>query len=251
MGRWQWFPRIAARPRAWLGFLASALFLSTNWLIYVWAVNHGHVLEASLGYFITPLVNVLLGTVVLGERPRRGQWIAIAVATAGVLWLTVSAGRPPWIALGLACSFGIYGLLRKTAPLGALEGLAMETLVILPVAVAVLAWMTVPRGGPFVGMDGPMIVLLLASGPITAIPLLLFAFGARRIPLGTMGILQYLAPSIQFVLGHWWDGEPLQASRLAGFALIWTALALYSSEGIVSYRRSRVIPALQGRGGAE
>jgi chloramphenicol-sensitive protein RarD len=250
MRRWQWLPRIAADPGAWGRFLASALFLSTNWLLYVWAVNHGHVIEASLGYFINPLVNVLLGTAVLGERPRRGQWIAIAVAAAGVLWLTVTVGRPPWIALGLACSFGLYGLLRKTAPLGALEGLAMETLVILPVAVAALAWLTLPRGGPFGGMDTSRIALLLAAGPITAIPLLLFAYGARRISLGTLGVMQYIAPSIQFALGRWWFGEPLQASRLAGFALIWIALALYSVEGLVSYRRSRLAPTLPVGAGA-
>ena len=137
--RLQWVPGVVRRPRLVAQFALSALLLSTNWLLYVWAVNHGHVVEASLGYFVTPLVNVLLGTWVLKERPRRLQWVAVAMAASGVLWLTLALGRPPWIALGLAGSFGSYGLLRKTAPLGALEGLAVETAVMAPIALVALA----------------------------------------------------------------------------------------------------------------
>ena len=247
MRRLHWVGGVLRRPRLVAKFALSALLLSTNWLVYVWAVNHGHVVEASLGYFVTPLVNVLLGTWVLGERPRRLQWLAVAVAACGVLWLTATAGRPPWIALGLAASFGTYGLLRKTAQLGALEGLAVETAVIAPVALVALAWLSAPRGGLpglFAGMDGATVGWLLFAGPLTAIPLLLFAAGARRLTLATLGTLQYLSPTIQFLLGITWFGEPLQGTRLAGFAMIWTALVVYSVDGFLWMRRQRVAAPL-------
>ena len=246
MRRLQWVRGVARQPRLVGRFVASALLLSTNWLLYVWAVNHGHVVEASLGYFVTPLVNVLLGTWVLKERPRRLQWVAVAVAACGVLWLTATLGHPPWIALGLAGSFGTYGLLRKTATLGALEGLALETAVVLPVAVAALAMMNASHGGLagiFAGMDGATIGWLLFAGPLTAIPLLLFAAGARRITLATLGTLQYLSPTIQFLLGVTFFGEPLDPVRLVGFVLIWTALAVYSADGFLWLRRQRAAPA--------
>ena len=246
MRRLQWVRGVARQPRLVGRFVASALLLSTNWLLYVWAVNHGHVVEASLGYFVTPLVNVLLGTWVLKERPRRLQWIAVAVAACGVLWLTATLGRPPWIALGLAGSFGTYGLLRKTATLGALEGLALETAVVLPVALVALSMMNASRGGLagiFAGMDGATVGWLLFAGPLTAIPLLLFAAGARRITLATLGTLQYLSPTIQFLLGVTFFGEPLDPVRLVGFALIWTALAVYSADGFLWLRRQRAAPA--------
>jgi chloramphenicol-sensitive protein RarD len=243
--RLQWVPGVVRQPRLVALFALGALLLSCNWLLYVWAVNHGHVIEASLGYFVTPLVNVLLGTCVLGERPRRLQWVAVALAACGVLWLTLTLGRPPWIALGLAGSFGSYGLLRKMAPLGALEGLALETAVLAPLALLALAWLA-PHGGPaglFDGMDGATIAWLLCAGPITAIPLLLFAGGARRITLATLGTLQYLSPTIQFLLGVVWYGEPLQPTRLVGFVLIWAALAIYSADGFLWMRRLRAAAA--------
>ena len=246
MRRLQWVPGVVRRPRLLAQFVLSALLLSANWLLYVWAVNHGHVVEASLGYFVTPLVNVLLGTWVLGERPRRLQWLALAVAASGVLWLTLTLGRPPWIALGLGASFGSYGLLRKTAPLGALEGLAVETAVMAPVALVALALTSAPHGGLaglFAGMDGATVGWLLFAGPLTAIPLLLFAAGARRITLATLGTLQYLSPTIQFLLGVTFFGEPLQGTRLAGFVLIWTALAVYSADGFLWMRRQRMAVA--------
>ena len=240
--RLRWVPGVVRRPRLVAQFVLSALLLSINWLLYVWAVNHGHVVEASLGYFVTPLVNVLLGTWVLKERPRRLQWLAVGVAACGVLWLTLTLGRLPWIALGLAGSFGSYGLLRKTAALGALEGLAVETAVMAPVALVVLAVMSAPHGGLpglFAGMDGATVGWLLFAGPLTAIPLLLFAAGARRITLATLGTLQYLSPTIQFLLGVTFFGEPLQGTRLAGFMLIWAALAIYSADGFLWMRRQR------------
>jgi chloramphenicol-sensitive protein RarD len=182
---------------------------------------------------------VMLGTWVLKERPRRLQWIAVAVAACGVLWLTLTLGRPPWIALGLAASFGSYGLLRKTAPLGALEGLALETAVLAPVALVALAVISAPHGGLFAGMDGATVGWLLFAGPLTAIPLLLFAAGARRITLATLGTLQYSSPTIQFLLGVTFFGEPLESTRLIGFVLIWLALAIYSADGFLWLRRQR------------
>ena len=241
--RLQWVGGVVRQPRLLARFALSALLLSANWLLYVWAVNHGHVVEASLGYFVTPLVNVLLGMLVLEERLRRLQWLAMAVAATGVLWLTLGAGRPPWIALGLAASFGGYGLLRKTATLGALEGLAVETAVLAPVALLALVGLSASRGGPFAGLDGTTTGWLLFAGPMTAVPLLLFAAGARRLTLATLGTLQYLAPTIQFLLGVAWFGEPLAPTRLAGFALIWSALAIYSADGFLWLRRQRVAPA--------
>jgi chloramphenicol-sensitive protein RarD len=242
MRRLQWVGAVVRQPRLIGQFALSALLLTCNWLLYVWAVNHGHVVEASLGYFVTPLVNVMLGTWVLEERPRRLQWIALAVAAGGVLWLTATLGRPPWIALGLAVTFGSYGLLRKTAPLGAIEGLAVETAVMAPVAVVALALMAAPHGGLaglFAGMDGASVGWLLFAGPLTAIPLLLFAAGARRLTLATLGTLQYLSPTLQFLLGVLWFGEPLEGTRLVGFAMIWAALLVYSADGFLWVRRQR------------
>jgi chloramphenicol-sensitive protein RarD len=236
--RWAWLRDVARRPRTLATFALSALLLSANWLVYVWAVNDGRVVESSLGYFITPLVNVLLGYFVLHERPRRAQWYALAIAAAGVLWLTIVAGSLPWVGLVLAATFGIYGLMRKTAPLGALEGLALETLLLAPLAAGLLAWRTA-HGASAPGADASVSVsgLLALSGPLTALPLLLFAAGARRIPLTTLGVLQYIGPTIQFALGVWLFHEPLGGPRLAGFVLIWLALAIYTGESLLSMRR--------------
>lgn len=236
LGRWAWLRDLVRRPRTLGTFAASALLLSVNWLVYVWAVNNGRVLDSSLGYFITPLVNVLLGYVVLQERPRAAQWCALAIAAAGVLWLTFFAGTVPWVGLVIAASFGLYGLLRKTAPLGALEGLALETLLLAPLAAGVLAWRTAHVGSSFAG-DPALLGLLALSGPVTALPLLLFAAGARRIPMTTLGVLQYIGPTIQFALGVWLFREPFAGPRLAGFVLIWLALMIYTVESWLSLRR--------------
>ncbi|MES2613033.1 MAG: EamA family transporter RarD [Pseudomonadota bacterium] len=229
--QWAWLPALLRQPRVVLAFGLSALLLSSNWLTYVWAVQNQHVVDASLGYFILPLVNVAMGFFFLHERPRRGQWLAVAVAATGVLWLTVQTGRLPWIALVLALTFGVYGLLRKLAPLGALEGLTLETLMLAPLALGAMAWWAWQGKGVLVQGDAAHIGWLALAGPLTAIPLLLFAAGARRLPLATLGILQYISPSLQFALGVWLFHEPLQASRLAGFVLIWAALVVYSLEG--------------------
>ncbi len=235
--RWEWLRDILRHPRTLATFAASALLLSANWLVYVWAVNNGRVVDSSLGYFITPLINVLLGYFVLQERPRRAQWYALAIAAAGVLWLTFFAGSLPWVGLVLAATFGIYGLIRKTAPLGALEGLALETMLLAPLAAGVLAWRTVEVGSALSGGGAALLGLLALSGPLTVLPLLLFAAGARRIPMTTLGVLQYIGPTIQFALGVWLFHEPFAGPRLAGFALIWLALVIYTAEGWRSMRR--------------
>jgi chloramphenicol-sensitive protein RarD len=215
-------------------FVASACLLSVNWLIYIWSVNNGHVIEASLGYFINPLVNIMFGFLLLKERLRRSQWLAIAVAALGVAWLTWQAGTVPWIALSLAASFGGYGLMRKIAPLGALEGLSFETMVLFPLAAAYAAWLTVHGQNAFINTPSNTTrVLLMAAGPVTAIPLLLFAGAARRIPLSVLGLLQYVTPTMQFMLGVWLFHEAFTAERLVGFALIWIALALFALEGLL------------------
>lgn len=229
--RFGWMRGLVSQPRRLGLFAISALLLSGNWLVYVFAVQTGQVIEASLGYFINPIVNVLLGVLVLHERLRRVQWAAVALAAAGVLWLTVLAGRPPWIALTLALSFGLYGLMRKTASLGALEGLALETMLLAALALPLLAWWTLRGSGAMAHGDLALDAWLVLGGPLTALPLLLFAAGARRLPLATIGLLQYLSPTVQLALGVWVFGEAFDRARMLGFALIWSALGLYTLDG--------------------
>jgi chloramphenicol-sensitive protein RarD len=238
-GQWRWLPEVLRKPRVVASFVASAVLLTANWFVYIWAVNNGHVIDASLGYFINPLVNVLLGLLVLKEKLRRGQWIAVAIAACGVAWLTWQAGSPPYIALILGLTFGGYGLLRKTAALAALEGLSFETIMLFPLALAYVAWLTVHGENTFIntGHDSTR-WLLAAAGPITAIPLLMFAAGARRIPFSVLGLLQYLSPTMQMLLGVWIFHEAFSPARLAGFAVIWAALALYVAEGLWVSRRN-------------
>ena len=229
--RWRWLIEVRKQPRVLAAFAASALLLAVNWVTYVWAVTNDHVLDSSLGYFMLPLVNVAIGYFLLHERPRRGQWLAVVVAACGVSWLTIQGGHPPWVALSLALSFGFYGLLRKVARLGALEGLTLETLLLSPLALAVLGVLTWQGRSALVTADGLTLALLVLAGPLTALPLLLFAGGARRIALTTLGVLQYISPSLQLVLGVWLYHEPFVPLRLLGFALIWLALLVYSAEG--------------------
>lgn len=235
--RWSWLPQVLRQPRELLRFVCSALLLTVNWLVYVLAVMQGHVLEASLGYFINPLVSVLLGVLVLGERLRPVQWLAVGLAAAGVAWLTLHTGRLPWMALVLAGSFGVYGLLRKTATLGALEGLTLETLITAPLMLPALVWITTTQGGALTQGNPGLVGWLLLSGPLTALPLICFAAAARRLPLATLGLVQYLSPTLQFLLGVWVFHEPMQPARLLGFVLIWSALALYSAEALLRARR--------------
>jgi chloramphenicol-sensitive protein RarD len=228
---WAWLGTVLRSPRLLGAFALSALLLAVNWCTYIWAVQNAHVLDASLGYFILPLVSVALGYGFLKERPRPGQWLAVAVAAAGVLWLTVQAGRLPWVALLLAGTFGFYGLLRKVGALGALEGLTLETLVLSPFAVIALAYLASQGQGALLHADVATHAWLLLAGPLTAVPLLLFAAGARRVTLATMGLLQYIAPTMQLLMGVWLYGETFGGPRVVGFGLIWGALVVYSLEG--------------------
>jgi chloramphenicol-sensitive protein RarD len=220
------------QPAVLARFAGSALLLATNWFTYIWSVNHGHVVEASLGYYINPLMNVALGTVLLHERLRPAQWAAVGVAALGVVWMTTEVGHVPWIALVLAVSFAGYSLLRKTAPLGSLEGLAVETAVLFPLALAYLGWESAQGHNVFTASGWDMRWLLVAAGPVTTIPLLLFAAGARRIPFSLLGILQYLTPTVLLILGVWLYHEPFGANRAIGFGLVWAGIGLYLAEGL-------------------
>jgi chloramphenicol-sensitive protein RarD len=217
----------------------TALLISVNWLGYVWGVGHGHVLETSLGYFINPLANVLLGVLVLRERLNFAQWTSVGIATGAVVYLAVATGSPPWIALTLAVSFSIYGLIRKVVHVEALQGLAVETLVLMPLALGYLLWCEATGTGAF-GHSSPLVnALLVGCGPITAVPLFLFAFGARRIPYSTLGLLLYIAPSLQLLFGIFLYHEPFAGARALGFALIWVALLIYAGDGLWRSRRTR------------
>lgn len=216
--------------------LLSSSLLTVNWLIYVWGVNTGHVIECSLGYFLVPLVNVAVGRFVLHEHLRRAQWIAIALAASGVALMVFQLGRLPWIALALAASWGAYSLMRKQSPLGPLTGLAAETLLLAPVAIAFLLWQHHTGAGALGRVDLHTHLLIVSAGVITAVPLLLFAFGARRVRLSTLGLLQYLAPTVQLALAVWVYHEAFPRSRLLSFAFIWAGLALYTADNLLAPR---------------
>jgi chloramphenicol-sensitive protein RarD len=215
----------------------SATLLTANWLVYVWGVNTGHVIETSLGYFLVPLVNVAAGRFVLHEHLRRLQWLAIALAAAGVALMVGQLGRPPWIALTLAGTWGGYSLMRKQSPLGSLTGLTVETLLLAPFAAAFLLWQHHTGAGALGRVSFAQHALVLSAGVITAVPLLLFAYGARRIRLSTMGLLQYLAPTVQFAIGVLVYHEPFARDRAASFAFIWAGLALYSADNLWAQRK--------------
>ncbi len=237
--RWSWLGDVRRSPALLGKFAVSALLLAGNWLSYVWAVNNGHVLDASLGYFILPLINVALGFIFLHERPRKAQWAAFALAASGVLWMAVQSGHVPWLALLIAMTFGFYGLMRKTATLGALEGMSLETMLLAPLAVVALLWAGPSGpGSQWPAHDAHTWLFFLLSGPVTAIPLLLFAAGARRVPLSTVGFLQYITPSILALMGVFLYGETFAGPRAVGFVFIWVALALYTAEGLWAGRRA-------------
>ncbi|CAN5289009.1 EamA family transporter RarD [soil metagenome] len=231
---------VADRRTLLLLVLAAAL-ISTNWGVYIYGVNSDHVVETSLGYFINPLVSVLIGVLVLGERLRRLQWVALAIAGTAVLALTVQYGRPPWIALALAVSFGCYGLVKKTADTGAVESLVIETLVVAPVALGYLTVLTLQGTSTFAEHGSGHVLLLIGTGVITVIPLLCFNGAATRIPLSTLGLLQYLTPTVQFVLGLVVFGEPMPTMRWVGFGLIWIALVIFTAESLRHRRQTRLL----------
>jgi chloramphenicol-sensitive protein RarD len=230
---------LAIRGLLWR-LAVTATLMSVNWLVYVWGVLHGHVLETSLGYFIGPLVNVLLGVLLLSEKLTRTQWTAVALAATGVAYLTIIADGVPWIALTLAFSFAIYGLIRKVVKVDSLPGLATETVVLVPFAAVYLLWCESASTGAL-GHAGPGIdALLIGSGPLTAVPLFLFAYGTRRLPYSTVGLLQYITPTLQFACGVFVFHEPFERSRAIGFMIIWTALLIYGGEGLrLSRKRQR------------
>jgi chloramphenicol-sensitive protein RarD len=235
---WQWLANGLRHPAVFRVFLVTAALLAVNWLVYLWANNNGHIVETSLGYFITPLVSVVLGLLVLHERMRAGQWLSVGIAALGVLFLVLTAGGWLWISLALALSFGFYGLLRKTARLGSLEGLTVEMAILFLPALGYLLYLSSTGQAAF-GVDGSSTTALLAlSGAVTAVPLLLFASGARLVPLTTLGLLQYIAPTLQFCIGVFIYREPFDQARLLGFSIVWFALAVYWMEGYLHRRRA-------------
>jgi chloramphenicol-sensitive protein RarD len=222
----------AMREGVLIRLTASAFFIAVNWLGFAWAVNHDHVLEVSLAYFIGPLLNVLLGIFVLSERLDRTQWIAVGFATAGVAYLTFIAGHTPWIALMVGSSFALYGVIRKTVRIDALPGLAVETILLVPFAVGYLIWCEVQGIGALGTMSGRVDALLLFSGVVTSIPLFLFSYGARRVPYSTIGVIQFIAPSLQLLCGLIVFGEPFESARVTGFVLIWVGLLIYMANAL-------------------
>jgi chloramphenicol-sensitive protein RarD len=235
--QWKAFQAKALSRRVVLIYLASAILLSLNWLTYVWAVNAGFVVETSLGYFINPLLSVLLGVLFLREKLRPWQWVLIGLAAIGVTYVAISYGQFPWIALTLAFTFGIYGYVKKAAPLGSLYGLTLETGLLFLPAAGFLLVMEMQGQGAFLRSGTFKDLLMVGAGTVTAIPLLLFASAAQRIPLSTVGILQYITPTMQFLLGVLVYREPFNRSHLIGFCIVWLALILFWVEGFLARRR--------------
>jgi chloramphenicol-sensitive protein RarD len=231
------FTEVLKTPRTMLILTVTTLLVSVNWLLYIWAVNAGYMLQASLGYYINPLVNVMLGMVFLKERLRRPQALAVLLACAAVAFRTVSYGQFPWIALTLAFSFGIYGLIRKVAPVSPLVGLTVETLLLTPIGGVYLIYLEGQGAGALFHGDLALNALLIGTGLITAFPLLFFNLGARRINLSTVGLMQYIAPSGIFLLAVFVYGEPFTEVQVWTFLMIWTALTIYSIDSLSTYRR--------------
>jgi chloramphenicol-sensitive protein RarD len=227
-----WLRAALSRPRVPLMLAGSSLLISFNWGLYIWAVNNGHVVESSLGYFINPLVNVLLGVLVLRERLNPRQWLSVAVAASGVVYLTWQFGAPPWIALALALSFGGYGLIRKVAAVDSIPGLGVESVYLFLPALAYLAWAQWHGQSAFGHMSAVKDLLLMFGGAVTALPLIWFAYGARRISYSLVGILQYIGPSLQLLTGVFLFGEPFTRVHALGFGLIWLALLIYAADGL-------------------
>ncbi|MCG7527603.1 EamA family transporter RarD [Streptomyces sp. OfavH-34-F] len=237
--RWSWIGPLLRQPRK-LGMLTlAAATITVNWGLYIWAVNSGHVVEASLGYFINPLVTIGMGVLLLGERLRPAQWAAVATGAASVVVLTIGYGKPPWISLILAFSFATYGLVKKKVDMGGLESLTVETALLFLPALGYLVWLSA-RGASTLTSEGPGHLALLAStGVVTAVPLILFGAAAVRIPLSTIGLLQYMTPVAQFILGVAWFHEEMPTERWAGFGLVWLALAMLTWDALRTSRRTR------------
>ncbi len=228
--------RALRNPKTAARLLLSACFISCNWATYVWAAGNDHIVDASLGYFINPLVSVLLGVFLLSEKLNRRQWASVAMAALGVLWLTLQLGRPPWISLLLAMSFGLYGFVRKTVVVESVTGLAVETLLVLPFCLAWLIYESTAGHSAFGHMGLGIDALLVLSGLVTALPLALFSYGVRRIPLTTVGLLQYVTPSMQLIIAVAVFHEPFTSVQLVGFGCIWVALVIYALDGVLRGR---------------
>jgi chloramphenicol-sensitive protein RarD len=244
LGRGRQFRALLASRRTFLLLLVAAYTVSGNWAVFIWAVNHGRVVETSLGYFVNPLVTVLLGVFVLGERLRRGQWVAMGVAGLAVLVLSVDYGRLPWVALALAGTFALYGLTKKTANVGAVESLALETLLAAPLAGAYVAYLVATGSSTFGSHGSGHALLIASSGVVTALPLICFGAAATRVSMVTLGLMQYVAPIAQFALGLLYFHEEMPAGRWAGFALVWVALAVFTYEAAAHRRRQLRLTAL-------
>ena len=234
--QWRDFRSIAFKPKTIGIYSIAAVLLSINWLIYVWGVNSGFIVETSLGYFINPLLSVLLGVVFLRERLRPMQWVPVGLATFGVIYLTFVYGRLPWIALSLAFSFGFYGFVKKLSPLGSLYGLTLETGIVFPVALIYLAIVGFNGTGAFLHTGTLVDVFLIGAGLVTTIPLLMFASAAKQIPLTIVGLLQYIAPTLQFLLGVFIYKEPFDHAHFIGFAIVWVALIIFVAESYFANR---------------
>jgi chloramphenicol-sensitive protein RarD len=230
--RWPLLTTILRQRRVMILLAASTTFIAVNWFIYIWSVTHDRMVESSLGYFFNPLVNVLLGFLFLGERLLGREKVSVALAAVAVLWLTLSAGTFPWISIALAVTFGLYGLMRKLAGVTAVEGLAIETALLLPLAAAYMIHRARTGTLMFGHASRSLDLWLLAAGPLTAIPLLLFAAAVRRLRLATIGLLQYISPTLQFILAVAVYKEPFGSERAVAFVLIWIAIAIYSTAGI-------------------
>jgi len=238
---WNWLNWVRKQPKTLITIFSMACLLTVNWLTYIWAVNAGYIVETSLGYFINPLVSVVLGMIFFGERLRLWQGVAVGIAFMGVLYLTVNYGTLPWIALTLAFSFGFYGLLKKKVPLRAVNGLSLEMSVLVFPALGYLIYQDQLGVGAFGRIDIPTTVLLTLTGLATGLPLLLFSAAAQKIPLSMLGILQYIAPTLQFLVGVLIYHEAFTQVRMVGFSLVWIALLVYSIEGVVTRRRAAAL----------
>jgi len=236
--QWRAFRSEAFHWRIIRIYFIAGLLLSVNWGVYVWAVNAGYIVEASLGYFINPLLSMLLGVIILHERLHRMQWLAVGLAAAGVTYLTLAYGAPPWIALTLAFSFGSYGLVKKLAPLGALHGLTLETGSLFVPMVGYLLFAEANGQGAFLQSDGVSTLLIIGAGVVTVVPLLMFASAVRLIPLSLIGILQYITPTLQFLIGVLIFGEAFTRTQFVGFGLVWAAVILFTGENFWARRQT-------------
>lgn len=234
-----WWRPFVVKPRLVVLLCTSGLLIALNWWLYIWAVNAGHIVQASLGYFINPLVNVLLGVVVLKERLNGRQWLAVLIAAGGVLYLALRSGVPPWIALALACSFSLYGLIRKLAVVESIPALGLENATLIVPVLAYLFWVHAAGVGAFGHQGFVTDALLVASGLVTAVPLVLFVYGAQRIPYSMMGLLQYVSPTLQLGCAVILFREAFTAVQAVGFAAIWVALAVYAADGFLRKQRDR------------